>query len=142
MNHALALANAIATSISLVCMLAGRRAIARRDVTRHKRLMIAATLGGTLFVVLFVIRFVSFGFTQFQGHGVARGIYTAVLFSHEPLAVVNVPLVIVALGLGLRGSHPTHKEIARYALPIWIYVAATGIVIYLFAYFAPFASLL
>lgn len=140
MNHALALTNALLTAGSLVCMIVGRRAIGRRDVRRHKRMMLAATLGGAGFVVVFVIRFVSFGFTRFEGHGVARVMYSVAFFSHEPLAVVNVPLVLVALGLGLRGAYPTHKEVARYALPIWIYVAATGILIYLFAYLLPLAT--
>jgi putative membrane protein len=134
MNFALALANAVVTAISLACMIAGRRAIARRDVPRHKRLMITATAGAAVFVVLFVIRFVTYGFTPFQGSTVARAFYSVAFFSHEPLAVVNVPLVLVALGLALRGAYATHKEVARYALPIWIYVAATGILIFLFVY--------
>lgn len=140
MNHALALANAIVTAISLACMIAGRRAILRRDVVRHKRLMIAASICAAVFVVLFVIRFVRFGFTRFAGHGIARAIYSVAFYSHEPLAVVNVPLVLVALGLGLRGVHAVHKDVARYALPIWMYVAATGLLIYFFAYLLPFPS--
>jgi putative membrane protein len=137
MNHALALANAIVTAVSLGCMLAGRRAILRREVARHKRYMVAAATAGAAFVVLFVIRFVRYGFTRFAGHGLARAIYSVAFFSHEPLAVVNVPLVIVALAFGLRGAYSIHKEVARYALPIWIYVAATGILIYVFAYLLP-----
>jgi putative membrane protein len=134
MNHVLALTNAILTAISLVCMVAGRRAIARRDVPRHRRLMVAATAAAAAFVVVFVVRFVTYGFTHFHGDGIARGIYSVAFYSHEPLAVVNVPLVLVALGLGLRRSFVIHKEVASYALPIWIYVAVTGIMIYLFVY--------
>lgn len=134
MNHALALTNAIVTAISLGCMIAGRRAIKRRDVPRHKKLMIAATVAAAIFVIVFIIRFVRYGFTHFQGHGFARAIYSVAFFTHEPLAVVNVPLVLVALVLGLRGTYAVHKEVARYALPIWIYVATTGIFIYLFVY--------
>lgn len=134
MNHALALTNAILTACSLGCMLAGRRAILRRDVARHKRFMLAATVAGAAFVVVFVIRFVNYGFTRFHGDGVARALYSVAFYSHEPLAVVNVPLVLVALGFGLRRSYAIHKDVARYALPIWIYVAVTGILIYVFVY--------
>jgi putative membrane protein len=137
MNHALALANAILTACSLGCMIAGRHAIARRDAQRHKRLMVAATVAAAAFVVLFVIRFVRYGFTRYEGHGIARGLYSAAFFSHEPLAVINVPLVLVAIVLGLRGAYSIHKEVARYAFPIWIYVAATGLLIYLFVYILP-----
>jgi uncharacterized membrane protein YozB (DUF420 family)/CheY-like chemotaxis protein len=125
-NRALALTNAILTTVALVCMLAGWRTIKRKDVQRHKRLMLAATAASAAFVVVFVIRFVGHGFTPFHGTGVMRCIYYAVFFSHEPLAVVNVPLVIVTAILGLTGSYAAHKEVAQYALPIWIYVAVTG----------------
>jgi putative membrane protein len=133
-NFALALTNAILTTIALVCMVAGRRAIKNKDVPRHKRLMVIATVASAAFVLVFVIRFAGHGFTPFQGHGVLRGIYSAIFFSHEPLAVVNVPLVLVALALGLKGSYSIHKEVAQYALPIWIYVATTGVLIFLFVY--------
>jgi putative membrane protein len=136
MNHALALTNAILTTAALVCMIAGWRAIRRKDVRRHKRLMLSATVLSAAFVAVFVIRFVGHGFTKFQGSGVLRGIYNVVFFSHEPLAVINIPLVLVALGCGLFGAYAVHKEVARYALPIWIYVAATGVMIYLLVYVA------
>ena len=134
MNHALALTNALLTSTALACMIAGWRAIKRRDILRHKRLMLAATGASAAFVVVFVIRFVGHGFTPFQGHGVLRGIYYGVFFSHEPLAVINVPLVLVAVILGLKRMYAPHKEVAQYALPIWIYVATTGVLIYVLVY--------
>ena len=80
------------------------------------------------------MRFVRFGFSAFHGGGAWRALYFAVFFSHEPLAVVNVPLVVCALGLGLAGWHRAHREVARIALPIWLYVAATGVVLYLLLY--------
>jgi uncharacterized membrane protein YozB (DUF420 family) len=133
-NHALALTNALLTSTALVCMLSGWRAIKRRDVARHKRLMLTAAGASAAFVAVFIVRFVSYGFTKFHGGAVAHGIYMFVFFSHEPLAVVNVPLVLVALALGLMGSYAAHKEVAQYALPIWVYVAATGVLVYLLVY--------
>jgi putative membrane protein len=134
MNHGLALTNAVLTASALICMVSGWRAIRRKDVRRHKQLMIAATALSAAFVAVFLLRFVEHGFTPFQGSGVLRGIYYFVFFSHEPLAVVNVPLVLVALACGLLGAYAVHKEVARYALPIWIYVAATGVLIYVLVY--------
>jgi putative membrane protein len=136
MNHALALTNAVVTTLALTCMIAGWRAIRRRDVRRHKQLMVLAAGLSAVFVAVFLLRFVEHGFTPFQGSGVLRGIYYFVFFSHEPLAVVNVPLVLVALGCGLFGAYAVHKEVARYALPIWIYVAVTGVLIYMLVYLA------
>ena len=91
----------------------------------------------TVFLGLFVLRFVKFGFAQFTHHGPLRWFYSVVFWSHEPLAVINVPLVLIALGLGLFKSHPAHKEVARIALPVWLYVACTGIALYLLLYVVP-----
>jgi putative membrane protein len=134
LNHALALVNATCTLVSLVCLVLGYRAIRRAQVERHERLMLGAFAASALFMVVFVIRFATFGFAPFTGTGVTRGIYLAVFLSHEPLAVVNVPLAIATLVLGLRRSVTAHREVARIALPVWVYVAVTGLVIYVMLY--------
>jgi putative membrane protein len=134
MNRALAAANALLTTASLVCMVAGWRAIRRREVVRHRSFMLAAAAFSAAFVVVFVIRFVRFGFTRFEGEGVWRGVYYAIFFSHEPLAVINVPLVVVSLILGLRGMVAAHREVAKIALPVWAYVAVTGVAIFAMLY--------
>ncbi len=133
-NDALALANACSSTVAIVCMTLGFLAIRAKRVARHRAFMIGATAASALFMGLFVVRFVRFGFARFEGAGIVRGIYLAVFFSHEPLAVINIPLVACALVLGLRRSVRAHKEVARLALPIWLYVAVTGVMLYVLLY--------
>jgi len=109
-------------------------AIRRKRVATHRSLMISAVVASATFMALFVVRFVRFGFAKFEGEGPVRAAYYAIFFSHEPLAVISVPLVLVALVLGLKRSYRAHKEVARIALPIWLYVATTGVLLYLLLY--------
>jgi putative membrane protein len=113
-----------------VCLVRGYRAIKRRAIERHRAFMVAAFVFSAAFLVLFVIRFVTFGF-RYGGTGVARGIYYGLLFAHEPIAVLSVPLACVTLGLGLRRS-PSHAEIARPTLVMWLVSCATGAILFLF----------
>ena len=108
-------------------MVLGYAAIRRKEVERHRRLMLAAFGAAAAFVVSFVTRYVCFGRTEFSAHGVVRGVYLAVWFSHEPMAVLSIPLVIAAAVLGLRRSVEAHREVARMALPVWLYTSTTGI---------------
>jgi putative membrane protein len=134
LNDGLALADACLTAVAVACMLLGYHAIRRKRVARHRNFMLGAVAASTGFLAIFVFRFVRFGFHPFARSGVLRVVFDAVFFSHEPLAVVNVPLVLGAAALGLAGRVPTHREIARWALPIWIYVGVTGILIYFLLY--------
>src|SRR5678816_1123039 len=93
--------------------------------------MLAATACGALFLVVFVVRFARFGFRPFGGRGAWRVAYLAVFFTHEPVAVVNVSLVLAAAILGLRRSDAAHREVARMAWPVWVFVALTGLLLYL-----------
>jgi putative membrane protein len=133
-NGGLALADALLTTIAVACAVSARIAIAAKRVERHRNLMIAAVAASAVFMVLFVVRFVRHGSTPFEGAGVLKVAYYAVFFSHEPLAVINVPLVVCTLVLGLRGAYRAHKEVARIAFPIWVYVAVTGVMLYLLLY--------
>jgi putative membrane protein len=137
LNELLALCDALLSAAAIAFMILGVRAIRRgRNVARHLRCMVAAFCCSALFLLIFGVRFVEFGFRPFGGHGAARVFYSVVFFTHEPLAVINVPLVVAALVLGARGSFATHREVARMAYPIWLYVAATGVLLYLLLYVA------
>jgi putative membrane protein len=130
LNAVLAALDAALTSVSLVCLLAGVRAIRRKDVQRHRRLMVTAFAGSAAFMILFVVRFATFGFGEFQGTGVVRGVYVAVSMSHEPLGVINVPLAIATLVTGLTRRYAIHRDLAKMTYPLWLYVATTGVAIY------------
>ena len=129
LNGALALVNAVLTLASIACMALGYVAIRRRAIERHRNWMIAATAFSAAFMAVFVYRFAVFGFEPFQGQGAWKVVYYVVLLTHEPLAVVNIPLVLVALVLGLRRAK-AHAEIARPALLIWFITAVTGVAVY------------
>jgi putative membrane protein len=134
LNGLLAVTNACLSTVSVACMTAGFRAIRARRVALHRNLMIAAASASAVFMVLFVARFVRYGFTHFGGAGAMKVVYTVVFYTHEPIAVVNVPLVVAALILGLTKSLRAHKEVAQVALPAWLYAAVTGVGLYLLLY--------
>jgi putative membrane protein len=130
LDAALALADTVMAVISIVAMIAGWRAIRRRRVRRHRALMLTAAGASAAFMALFVYRFVRFGFGGGEGEGARAIAYRIVSVAHEPVAVINIPLVLCALGLGLAGKWEAHKEVARIALPVWLYVAVSGVVLY------------
>ena len=102
----------------------------------HKRMMIAAVITSTLFLISYLYYHVVLraGVTHFQGEGVWRPLYFTILISHTFLAVVLVPLVLITLSRALKGNFARHKAIARYTFPIWMYVSVTGVVIFVMLY--------
>jgi putative membrane protein len=131
-NAHLALANAVLVSISAVCMVLGYLAVRRKQITRHRNFMLAAFVSSAAFMVVFVLRFVKFGRQSY--HGSATVLYNVLFFSHEPLAVVSLPLVLSALVLGLRRLDHNHRDVGRFALPIWLFAAISGIALYALLY--------
>jgi putative membrane protein len=115
---------------SAVCLVRGYKAIKARAIERHRAFMLAAFGFSAAFLVLFVIRFVTYGF-RYGGTGVARGIYYGLLFAHEPIAVLSVPLACVTLAMGLRRA-AAHAEIARPTLVLWLISCGTGAILFLF----------
>lgn len=133
-TFALATLNALLNTTSAACALLGWRAIRRKDVARHKRLMLCAFAASCLFLASYVTRIMLFGDMRFAGQGPIRVLYFGVLISHVALALVTAPLVVTTLILGLRGRFAVHKRFARVTLPIWIYVSGTGVAVYLFLF--------
>jgi uncharacterized membrane protein YozB (DUF420 family) len=131
--HAL---NAFLNGTSAVLIGTGYYFIKHGRREAHKRMMITAFITSTLFLIsyLYYHLVLRAGVTHFQGEGVWRPIYFAILLSHTILAVVIVPLILVTLSRALKGNFARHKAIARYTFPIWMYVSVTGVVIYLMLY--------
>jgi uncharacterized membrane protein YozB (DUF420 family) len=102
----------------------------------HKRMMIAAFVTSTLFLISYLYYHVVLraGVTHFKGEGVWRPVYFTILISHTFLAVVVLPFILVTLSRALKGNFARHKAIARYTLPIWMYVSVTGVVIFVMLY--------
>ncbi len=96
--------------------------------------MVSAFVISTLFLVSYLFYHYHAGSKPFPGEGWTRPVYFAILISHVMLATTTLPLAIVTLARGLRGRFEKHRRIARWALPIWLYVSVTGVVVYLMLY--------
>ena len=126
--------NAALNGTCAVLLILGRIAIARREVDRHRTFMVGAFATSTVFLISYLIRFATSGSHRYPGDGVDKIIYLFVLFSHMVLAVVLVPLVVRALMLALRGDYEKHMRVVKWGWPIWMYVSATGVIVYFMLY--------
>ena len=126
--------NAVLNLTAFVLLLLGRVAIARGDEALHRRRMLAAFTTSSVFLVSYLIRFATTGAHKYPGSGIDKILYLVILFSHMILAVVLVPLLLTALRRALKGMYEEHKRVVKYAWPIWVYVSATGVIVYLMLY--------
>lgn len=126
--------NATLNGLAALFLLLGFRAVRRGDIERHRRWMLAAAATSTVFLVSYVSYHLRVGSVRFTGQGPVRSLYFAILLSHTILAVVIVPLVVRTLYLGLRRRDDRHRRIARWTLPVWLYVSVTGVVVYWMLY--------
>jgi len=124
---------AINASLNLTCfvfLVLGRVAIARGDEKLHRKRMLSALTASAVFLVSYLIRFATTGAHKYPGEGWDKTVYLLILMTHMVLAVVLAPLLITALRRALGGNFVAHKRIVRYAFPIWVYVSATGVIVY------------
>jgi uncharacterized membrane protein YozB (DUF420 family) len=126
--------NATLNGISGVFLVIGYVLIKRRQIGAHRNAMLAAFTSSTLFLVSYVIYHAEAGSRPFTGQGAIRYVYFAILISHVILAAVILPMAIVTLSRGLRGRYDAHKRIAKKTFPAWVYVSATGVIVYLMLY--------
>jgi uncharacterized membrane protein YozB (DUF420 family) len=126
--------NASLNATAAVLLVLGYLFIRRRRIRAHRAAMIAAFATSVLFLVSYVIYHANAGSRPFQGQGFVRIVYFTVLISHVILAAVIPPLAVVTLWRGLAGHVPRHVAIARWTLPLWLYVSITGIVVYWMLY--------
>lgn len=126
--------NAALNLTAFAFLVFGRVAIARGDEALHKRRMLAAFAASTVFLASYLIRFATTGAHKYPGAGWDKTLYLVILFSHMVLAVVLVPLLLAALRHALRGRFAAHKRLVKYTWPIWVYVSATGVLVYLMLY--------
>ncbi|HTO94470.1 MAG TPA: DUF420 domain-containing protein [Bacteroidota bacterium] len=130
----LPLLNALLNASSALCLMAGYYFIRRKNVALHRGCMIAAVTCSALFLTSYVIYHASVGSVHFAGEGGARAVYFAILTTHTLLAALVPPLAIITLARGLRGRFKSHRKIARWTLPVWLYVSVTGVLVYVMLY--------
>lgn len=126
--------NATLNGMSAILLIVGYVCIRRRQIIAHKTCMASACVTSALFLASYLTYHAQVGSVRFTGQGWVRPVYFAILFSHTVLAVVTLPLALVTLGRALRGRFDRHARLARWTLPVWLYVSVTGVVIYWMLY--------
>jgi len=126
--------NATLNGLSAVFITTGYLLIKRGERELHKRCMLAALITSSAFLVSYVIYHANTGSRPFPGTGIARAVYFAILITHVVLAATILPLALTTAARGLRAQYTRHVAIARWTLPLWLYVSVTGVVIYLMLY--------
>ena len=108
--------------------------IRRKQVAAHRACMIAAVSTSVLFFISYLTYHYNHGSTRFTGEGWVRPLYFVILITHTILATAAVPFVVTTLVRATRGQFGRHARLARWVLPVWLYVSVTGVIVYLMLY--------
>ncbi len=122
--------NAGLNSLSLLLLVYGYRHIRRGRIVAHQLCMLGAFCTSALFLISYLIYHYNVGSVPFEGQGWIRPVYFSILISHAILAVTIVPMALITLKRALKGNFDRHKRIARWTLPLWLYVSVTGVIVY------------
>ena len=126
--------NAVLNALATVCLVVGWSLIRQRKTAAHRNAMIAALTCSALFLVSYLVYHAEVGSRPFTGTGWLRPVYFSILITHVVLAAAIVPLVAVTVVRALRERFDRHRAIARWTLPLWLYVSVTGVAVYLMLY--------
>jgi len=126
--------NASLNALSGVLLLIGYVLIRNRRIEQHRKFMLAAFAASSLFLVFYVIYHAQVGSVRFTRTGFVRPLYFTILITHVTLAAAVPPLAIVTLSRALAAKYSTHRRIARWTFPIWMYVLVTGVLVYVLLY--------
>jgi uncharacterized membrane protein YozB (DUF420 family) len=126
--------NAALNGTCALLLAVGYLFIRRRKVAAHRACMITAFVTSTLFLISYLTYHYHVGSRPFGGRGAIRALYFTILISHTILAAAIVPLVLITLYRGLKGRFDRHVAIARWTLPLWLYVSVTGVIVYWMLY--------
>jgi uncharacterized membrane protein YozB (DUF420 family) len=126
--------NAGLNALSGILLLIGYVLIRRRQINRHRNVMIAAFATSVVFLTCYVVYHVQVGSVRFPRQGFVRTLYYTILITHVTLAATVPVLAIITLSRGLRGRYDKHRRIARWTFPIWLYVSVTGVLVYVLLY--------
>ena len=126
--------NAVLNGTSAVLLLCGYFCIRRKKITAHRTCMLSAFGVSTFFLISYLTLRYYAGMTRFTVEGWIRPTYFTILISHTILAAAVVPLALVTIWRAIRGRFDRHVRIARWTLPLWLYVSVTGVLVYLILY--------
>lgn len=130
----LPLLNASLNALAGVLLVIGYVLIRRRRIRQHRAVMISALVVSTFFLISYVTYHANIGSRPFTGQGPIRTVYFVILITHVVLAAAVPPLAVITLSRALRARFDRHVAIARWTLPIWLYVSVTGVIVYLMLY--------
>ena len=126
--------NAALNTIAALLLVVGYLLIRLRRRNAHRNAMVAALVSSTLFLTSYLIYHAQVGSKRFPGTGAVRTAYLTLLASHTVLAAAVPVLAVVTVVLAWRGRFAAHRRIARWTLPIWLYVSVTGVMVYWMLY--------
>jgi uncharacterized membrane protein YozB (DUF420 family) len=126
--------NATLNATAAVLLTIGWTLIRRGRVAQHRKVMIAAFSVSCTFLVSYLVYHAQVGSVRFTKQGPIRMVYFTILLTHTVLAAAIVPLVLTTLSRGLKRQDARHRAIARWTLPLWLYVSVTGVIVYLMLY--------
>ena len=126
--------NASLNALSGVLLIVGYFLIRARRIEQHRKVMLAAFAASVVFLACYVVYHVQVGSVPFTRQGVVRPVYFTILITHVVLAASVPPLALITLSRGLSAKYDQHRRIARWTLPIWLYVSVTGVVVYVMLY--------
>jgi putative membrane protein len=126
--------NATLNGTAAVLLSCGYVFIRRGRTAPHRACMLTAFVTSVAFLVSYLTYHAVAGARLFPGTGAPRAFYLTILATHTLLAALVPPLAIAALVFALRRRFDRHRRLARWTLPIWLYVSVTGVVIYVMLY--------
>jgi uncharacterized membrane protein YozB (DUF420 family) len=126
--------NALLNATSAALLVWGWTLIRRGERKKHRRAMLAALAASALFLTSYLVYHAQVGSVRFQRTGTIRTVYLTILLTHTVLAIAVVPMAAVTLARALKGRFDRHRALARWTLPVWLYVSVTGVVVYLMLY--------
>ena len=132
--HDLPAVNASLNAVSGILLVCGYTLMRMKRIELHRKVMIAAFATSSLFLICYVIYHAQVGSVPFTRHGLVRPLYFGILITHVTLAAAVLPLAVITLSRGLKARFDRHKAIARWTLPIWLYVSVTGVLVYVLLY--------
>lgn len=126
--------NACLNATSATLLVIGYFQIRRKKILLHRVCMSAAFLTSTLFLISYLYYHYHHGSTKFQGPSAVRMVYLGILLTHTVLAAVIVPMILLTFQRALTGKYAKHRDVAKWTLPLWLYVSVTGVIVYLMLY--------
>ncbi len=106
-------------------------AVSSKKVLLHEKLIKLAMVLSSVFLLLYIAYHMTSNSTNFEGEGAIKYVYYFILISHIILSIIVIPFVLVTFVRGITGDIERHKKIAKYTFPLWLYVAVTGVIVYL-----------